>query len=67
MPVNSIDWKNVRKELAVRRMELFDRFVKNPADVRLASEIRLLDEKLLECTEHMEREGKRQPCSAEQR
>ncbi len=55
----SVDWKKVRKELTEKRTELFERFVKNPAEIRLAREIKLLDDQLLECSEHIERQRKR--------
>ncbi len=55
----SIDWKAVRMELGVRRTELFDRFLKNPTDMHLAREIRLLDDRMAECDERLERERKR--------
>jgi hypothetical protein len=56
--VHAINWKSVRVELRAKREELFESFLKNPADIRLAKEIRLLDEQLLKCSEHMERERK---------
>ena len=56
----STDWKRLRVELAARRSELFKRFVRNPADIRLAGEIRLLDDQILECSEHMESERRHQ-------
>jgi hypothetical protein len=51
---HAIDWKNVRIELGTTRKDLFERFVKNPADIRLAKEIRRLDDQLLTCLEHMQ-------------
>jgi hypothetical protein len=58
--VQAINWKSVRIELGAKREELFKSFLKNPADIRLAKEIRLLDEQLLKCREHMACERKRQ-------
>jgi hypothetical protein len=58
--VRAINWKSVRIELGAQRQELFKTFLKNPADIRLAKEIRLLDEQLLKCSERMERERKHQ-------
>jgi len=55
----SIDWKAVRTRLSDGRAELFDRFLENPTDMRLAREIRLLDDRMAECTERLERERKR--------
>jgi hypothetical protein len=52
----SVDWKKIRADLGSRRAELFERFVKNPAEIRLAKEIKLLDDQMVECSQHMERE-----------
>jgi hypothetical protein len=51
---NLIDWKNVLKELVGKRTELFERFVKDPANIRLAREIKRLDDQILECREHLQ-------------
>jgi hypothetical protein len=51
----SIDWKAVRAQLSARRTELFDRFLQNPADMRLVREIKLLDDRMAECNERLER------------
>jgi len=51
-----VDWKKVRQELRAKRTELFDRFVKNPGKISLATEIKLLDDELLGCAEHLQRE-----------
>jgi len=32
----SVDWKEVRRELIARKNKLFDRFVKDPAEVGLS-------------------------------
>jgi hypothetical protein len=52
----SVDWQKVRQELRVRRTQLFDRFVKNPGDVRLAIEIKMLDDQVSECAERLQLE-----------
>jgi hypothetical protein len=52
----SVDWQKVRQELKVRRTQLFDRLVKNPGDVCLAIEIKMLDDRILECAERLQRE-----------
>lgn len=52
----SVDWKKVRQELRARRAELFDRFAKNPGNISLAIEIKMLDDELSECAEHVQRE-----------
>jgi hypothetical protein len=52
----SVDWQKVRQELEVRRTQLIDRFVKNPGEVCLAIEIKMLDDAMLECAEHLQRE-----------
>jgi hypothetical protein len=56
MVSTSVDWQKVRLELARKRRELFDRFVKNPADISLAREIRLLDDQMVRYSEHVEHE-----------
>ena len=56
MLATSVDWKKVRQELKARRTEAYDRFVKNPGDIRLAIEIKLLDDEILDCAEHEQHE-----------
>jgi hypothetical protein len=51
----SIDWKSVRRELARERAELFELFVKNPDNVRLAIAISRLDDQISNCGEHIQR------------
>jgi len=51
-----VDWNKVRQELRARRTELFDRFLKNPGKISLAAEIKMLDDELLNCSEHLQRE-----------
>jgi hypothetical protein len=50
----SIDWRTVRRELTDERAKLFERFVENPADVRLAEEIKQLDDRILQCKKHVQ-------------
>jgi len=54
----SVDWEKVRQELKTLRNERFERFVKNPGEIRLAIEIRMLDDEMWECSEHLKRERK---------
>jgi hypothetical protein len=54
MPTTTVDWKKVRQELRARRTELFDRFVKNPGKISLAIEIKMLDDEMLDCAEHLQ-------------
>jgi hypothetical protein len=56
MSTMTVDWKKVRQELRAKRTELFDRFVKNPGKISLANEIKMLDDELLNCSEHLHRE-----------
>jgi hypothetical protein len=56
MVANSINWKRVQKQLAAKRKGLFKRFVKDPAAMRLAAEIKWLDDQMFECNEHIERQ-----------
>jgi hypothetical protein len=56
MLATTVDWKKVRQELKAKRTEIFDRFVKNPADIRLAIEIRILDDEMVDCSKHLQRE-----------
>jgi len=52
MFANSIDWNKVRQELRARRTKVYDRFMKNPEEIRLAIEIKLLDDEILHCADH---------------
>jgi hypothetical protein len=49
----SIDWRGVRRELTDERAKLFERFVEDPANVILAEEIKQLDDRILQCKEHV--------------
>ena len=50
-------WKRKREDLQNRRTSLFKRFERNPSDLRLALEIRTIDDQIAECTQQMEREN----------
>jgi hypothetical protein len=56
MSATFIDWQDVRKQLRGKRKELFAQFEKNPANIRLAPEIKHLDDQIVECSEHTRRE-----------
>jgi hypothetical protein len=51
-----VDWKKVRQELNAERNKLFKYFANNPDEVRLAVEIKMLDNGMLRCAEHLQRE-----------
>jgi hypothetical protein len=59
MATTLIDWQSVRGKLASERKELFDCLLENPKDIHLAAAVRRLDDELLLCAEHMERDRKR--------
>jgi hypothetical protein len=50
-------WKRKREELKKRRAPRFKRYEKNPSDLGLALEIRMIDDQIAECTEQMAREN----------
>ena len=54
MLATSVDWKSKREELKAKRKPLFTRYVKNPSDIRMALELKHIDDQIAECTEHME-------------
>jgi hypothetical protein len=54
MPVeNAIDWTTKRKWLMKQRNTLFDKFERNPRDLRLGLKIKSIDDEISLCTEHM--------------
>jgi hypothetical protein len=53
MSATSIDWQDVRKRLTGKRKELFAQFEKNPGNIRLAPEIKHLDDQIVVCSEHV--------------
>jgi hypothetical protein len=50
-------WKRKREDLKKRREPLFKRYEKSPNDLRLALEIKMIDDQITECTHLMEREN----------
>jgi len=57
-PAKAVDWEKVRQELKAIRTEKFERFLRHPADIRLAIEIKSLDDEMWDCSEHLMREQK---------
>jgi len=55
-PDTSVDWKKVREQLKAKRNELFHRFERSPGDIRLAIEIKILDDEMWDCSEHLQGE-----------
>ncbi len=59
MSTSSVDWKRKREELKAVRKPLFTRYLKNPNDIRMALELKHIDDQIAECTERMElKQGK---------
>ena len=52
-------WKRKREALKNRRTPLFKRYEKSPGDLRLALEIKIIDDQIAECTEQIECENRR--------
>ncbi len=50
-------WKRKREQLKNKRMPLFRRLERSPGDLRLALEIKMIDDQIAECTEQMAREN----------
>jgi hypothetical protein len=48
-------WKRKREELKNRRIPLFKRYESSPNDLRLALEIKTMDDQIAECTRQIER------------
>ena len=51
-------WKRKREDLKNRRTPLFKRYEKSPNDLRLALEIKIIDDQIAECTQQIERENR---------
>jgi hypothetical protein len=51
-------WKRKREDLKNRRTPLFRRYEKSPNDLRLALEIKIIDDQIAECTEQIEQENR---------
>ena len=47
-------WKRKREDLRNRRIPLFKRYAKNPNDLRLALEIKSIDDQIAECNQQMQ-------------
>ena len=52
--------EELHNELAKKRRELFDRFEKNPKELHFAREIKLLDDQIVECSEKIALDRKRE-------
>jgi hypothetical protein len=50
-------WKKKREDLKNGRTPLFKRYEKSPNDLRLALEIRIIDDQIANCTQQMECEN----------
>ena len=50
-------WKRKREDLKKKRAPLFKRYEKSPNDLRLAREIKMIDDQIAECTQQMELEN----------
>ena len=50
--------KRKREELKVKRNLLFEQFLRNPTEIRLALQIRSIDNKIAESSEKMQRSEK---------
>jgi hypothetical protein len=50
-------WKRKREDLKKSRTPLFKRYEKSPSDLRLALEIKIIDDQIAECNQQMEREN----------
>ncbi len=57
-------WKRKREDLENRRDLLFKRYQKTPNELRLALEIRVIDDQIAECTHHIELESQKDRASA---
>lgn len=52
-------WKRKRQDLRNRRIPLFKRYEKNPNDLRLAQEIKWIDDQIAACTQQMQSANRR--------
>jgi hypothetical protein len=52
-------WKRKREDLKNRRIALFKRYEKSPGELRLALEIKSIDDQIAECTQQIECENRR--------
>jgi hypothetical protein len=58
MTARACVWKRKREDLKNRRTPLFKRYEKNPNDLRLALEIKSIDDQIAECTQQIELENR---------
>ncbi len=52
-------WKRKREDLRNRRIPLFKRYARNPNDLRLALEIKSIDDQIAECARQMQRANRK--------
>jgi hypothetical protein len=52
-------WKRKREDLKNRRTALFKRYEKSPGELRLALEIKSIDDQIAECSQQIECENRR--------
>jgi hypothetical protein len=55
VPNIAIDERTKREVLKAKRNALFERFLKTPLDIRLALEIKLIDDQVAECANQIRR------------
>jgi hypothetical protein len=56
MLTTTIDWKTAREELKAERDLLFNRYEQNPENIRMALEIKRIDDQIAELSERMRSE-----------
>ncbi len=49
-------WKKKRDDLKTKRNSLFSIYTKDPQNISLAREIKVLDDEIADCTQHVEQE-----------
>ena len=50
-------WKRKREDLMNKRIAFFKSYKRSPYDLRLAREIRIIDDEIAECTQQIEQES----------
>lgn len=50
-------WKKKRGDLSDKRNSLFKKYSRNPHDLKLALQIKKIDDEIAECTDKMRREN----------
>ncbi len=53
MQITANDKMKIREQLKAKRNRLLEEYFKNPMNTRLAIEIRLIDDRVAEITEHL--------------